>query len=254
MARRAGDPARDTVPVLQVGAAEAAAQPPLFVAGDEQVEEDRHGGRVRQQRQRHEQPRLPQHDQQRGDVDRVAHPAVGPGRDDRNRLPRDRGGGAPVARQDRPRDPDSPESRHHHGEHEIADGKAQRAGHARSPSSYIALLPMRPPYLANFLAGSLNVGLLRMRAEELKGHLDAMLLAALEGGPRHGYAVIESLRQSTGGRLDLPTGTIYPALRRREYRLTAAGTRALSGRRADWLDFSATVSAALEGGPWPSPA
>ena len=50
-----------------------------------------------------------------------------------------------------------------------------------------------------------------MRAEELKGHLDAVLLAALEGGPRHGYAVIESLRQSTGGQLDLPTGTIYPA-------------------------------------------
>ncbi len=112
-----------------------------------------------------------------------------------------------------------------------------------------------------------------MRAEELKGHLDALLLAALEGGPRHGYAVIEALRQSTGGRLDLPTGTIYPALRRleqtgliagswsivggrrrREYRLTAAGGRALTGRRADWRDFSAMVSAALEGRPCPDPA
>ena len=112
-----------------------------------------------------------------------------------------------------------------------------------------------------------------MRAEELKGHLDAMLLAALEDGPQHGYAVIEALRQSTGGRLDLPTGTIYPALRRleqaglitgswsvvggrrrREYRLTAAGSRALSGRRADWRDFSAMVTAALEGGPCPNPA
>ena len=112
-----------------------------------------------------------------------------------------------------------------------------------------------------------------MRAEELKGHLDAMLLATLEGGPRHGYAVIEALRQSTSGRLDLPTGTIYPALRRleaaglitgswsvvagrqrREYRLTAAGTRALSGKRADWRDFAAMVSAALDGTPWPSPA
>ena len=112
-----------------------------------------------------------------------------------------------------------------------------------------------------------------MRAEELKGHLDALLLAALEDGPRHGYAVIETLRQSTSGRLDLPTGTIYPALRRleqaglirgswsvvgerrrREYRLTAAGRRALSGKRADWRDFAATVSAAVEGAPWPNPA
>jgi PadR family transcriptional regulator, regulatory protein PadR len=112
-----------------------------------------------------------------------------------------------------------------------------------------------------------------MRAEALKGHLDAMLLAALEDGPRHGYAVIEALRQNTGGQLDLPTGTIYPALhrlevaglitgswsvvggrRRREYQLTAAGHRALSGSRDSWRDFSAMVSAALEGRPCPNPA
>lgn len=112
-----------------------------------------------------------------------------------------------------------------------------------------------------------------MRAEELKGHLDALLLAALEEGPRHGYAVIEALRQATGGRLDLPTGTIYPALRRleqaglitgswsvvtgrrrREYQLTPAGARALSGKRAGWQDFTAVISAVLEGGPCPRPA
>jgi PadR family transcriptional regulator, regulatory protein PadR len=112
-----------------------------------------------------------------------------------------------------------------------------------------------------------------MRAEQLKGHLDALLLAALEDGPRHGYAVMEALRDSTGGRLDLPTGTIYPALhrleaaglitgswsvaggrRRRCYALTAAGKRALSGRRSDWRDFAAVISAALEGTPWPSQA
>lgn len=112
-----------------------------------------------------------------------------------------------------------------------------------------------------------------MRAEELKGHLDALLLAALEDGPQHGYAVMEALRQSTGGRVDLPTGTIYPALhrleragliagswsvvsgrRRRMYQLTPEGTRALSGKRADWRDFAAIMSAALEAKPWPSPA
>ena len=111
-----------------------------------------------------------------------------------------------------------------------------------------------------------------MRAEQLKGHLDGLLLAALEDGPRHGYAVIEPLRQVTGGRLDLPTGTVYPALRRletaglikgswsvvagrqrRSYRLTAAGTRALSGKRADWREFAATIGAALEARTWPSP-
>jgi PadR family transcriptional regulator, regulatory protein PadR len=112
-----------------------------------------------------------------------------------------------------------------------------------------------------------------MRAEELKGHLDALLLAALEDGPRHGYAVIEALRRSTGGRLDLPTGTIYPALRRledaglitgswsvvagrrrRDYRLTPAGARALPGKRSDWREFAAMISVALEGRPCPDPA
>ena len=111
-----------------------------------------------------------------------------------------------------------------------------------------------------------------MRAEALKGHLDAMLLAALEDGPRHGYAVIEALRATSSGRLDLPTGTIYPALRRleaagliagtwstvagrrrRDYRLTDAGRRALSGRRAEWREFAAVVGAALEGTPCPDP-
>jgi DNA-binding PadR family transcriptional regulator len=100
-----------------------------------------------------------------------------------------------------------------------------------------------------------------------------VLLAALEGGPRHGYAVIEALRQSTDGRLDLPTGTIYPALRRleeaglitgswsvvagrrrREYQLTPAGSRALSGKRADWQDFAAMIHGALKGRPCPRPA
>lgn len=112
-----------------------------------------------------------------------------------------------------------------------------------------------------------------MRAEELKGHLDSVLLATLEGGPRHGYAIIEALRRATGGRIDLPTGTIYPALhrleqarlitgswsvaagrRRRIYKLTPAGARALAGQRSDWLEFAAVISAALEGRPCPNPA
>ena len=85
--------------------------------------------------------------------------------------------------------------------------------------------------------------------------------------------MIEVLRQGSGGRLDLPTGTIYPALRRLEdsglitgswsvvagrrrrcYQLTAAGRRALAGRRADWREFAAVMSAVLEGGPCPDPA
>lgn len=112
-----------------------------------------------------------------------------------------------------------------------------------------------------------------MRGEKLKVHPDALLFAALEDGPPHGYAMIDALRETTGGRPGVLTGTIYPALwrreeggliigsrsvvagrRRREYRLTSAGSRALSGKRADWQEFAAMISAALEGRPCPRPA
>src|SRR6266704_7158998 len=65
-----------------------------------------------------------------------------------------------------------------------------------------------------FIVGS--VAWLLMRAETLKGHLDGLLLASLEHGPRHGYAIMQALRAGSGGQFDLPTGTIYPALRRLE--------------------------------------
>lgn len=103
-----------------------------------------------------------------------------------------------------------------------------------------------------------------MRAETLKGHLDGMLLASLEAEPLHGYAIMEALRAGSGGRFDLPTGTVYPALhrleraglvqaawsetggrRRRVYQLTPDGRRALDSERGTWREFSAAVTAML---------
>jgi PadR family transcriptional regulator PadR len=111
-----------------------------------------------------------------------------------------------------------------------------------------------------------------MRAEILKGHLDGLLLATLAEGPRHGYAIKEALRAGSGGRFDLPTGTVYPALhrleragliagswstvggrRRRSYQLTPAGRRALSDERSSWQEFAAAVTALLGNKPWPAP-
>jgi DNA-binding PadR family transcriptional regulator len=112
-----------------------------------------------------------------------------------------------------------------------------------------------------------------MRAEALKGHLDGLLLATLEAGPRHGYGIAEALRSGSDGRVDLPTGTVYPALhrleraglvaggwsivggrRRRSYELTASGRAALSSRRSAWREFAETVTALMEpGGALPAP-
>ena len=105
----------------------------------------------------------------------------------------------------------------------------------------------------------------------MKGHLDVLLLAALEDGPRHGYAVKEALREGSAGRFDLPTGIVYPALhrletagliagswstvdgrRRRTYRLTPAGRRRLHADRHDWREFAATITTLLEARTWPA--
>jgi PadR family transcriptional regulator PadR len=103
-----------------------------------------------------------------------------------------------------------------------------------------------------------------VKADALRGHLDALLLAVLDDEPRHGYAIIEALQQRSAGALNLPTGTVYPALRRleraglvasawstvggrerRTYTLTRAGRHALAAQRADWSEFSSVVEAVL---------
>jgi DNA-binding PadR family transcriptional regulator len=110
-----------------------------------------------------------------------------------------------------------------------------------------------------------------MTADVVKGHLGSILLAALEAGPQHGYAIIESLRARSQARVDVPTGTVYPALhrleraglirsewstvsgrRRRTYELTDAGRRRLRDERASWRRFSSTISTLL-GAPAHSP-
>lgn len=114
-----------------------------------------------------------------------------------------------------------------------------------------------------------------MRAETLKGHLDLLLLAVVEDGPKHGYAVIEELKRRTGDTLAVPEGTVYPALhrlqkagllastwddssgrRRRVYSLTGGGRRAVRDKRLEWQAFAAAVQGVLgeRTVAWPNPA
>jgi DNA-binding PadR family transcriptional regulator len=106
-----------------------------------------------------------------------------------------------------------------------------------------------------------------MGGERLKGHLDLVLLGVLRTGPAHGYAVITALRERTEGLLELTEGSVYPALhrledrgllvsewqpvagrRRRIYRLTAAGARALTVEHRVWTALVSAVNSVLGGG------
>jgi DNA-binding PadR family transcriptional regulator len=94
--------------------------------------------------------------------------------------------------------------------------------------------------------------------------MDALLLSVLENEPLHGYAIIEALQERSGGALTVPTGTVYPALRRlerigyltsewatvggrkrRTYRLTPGGCKALQGERSAWQAFTSAIGSVL---------
>lgn len=113
-----------------------------------------------------------------------------------------------------------------------------------------------------------------MKGDALKGHLDLLILAVLEEGPLHGYAVIERLRERSDSAFDLPEGTVYPVLhrlataglldgewtevsgrRRRVYRLTEKGRhQALPQMKDNFSDFVAAMSSVVRGSrPWPNP-
>ncbi len=103
-----------------------------------------------------------------------------------------------------------------------------------------------------------------MRGDVLRGQLDLLLLRVLADGPLHGYAVSEELRRRSTGAVDLPEGTLYPALhrlerdgllesawsrdtarRRRVYALTARGSAALQERRGEWRAFASVIDGVL---------
>ena len=105
-----------------------------------------------------------------------------------------------------------------------------------------------------------------MRREQLKGHLDLLLLSVLADGPAHGYAIIAQLRERSAQELIVPEGTVYPALhrleeagllrsywaeqagrRRRLYELTAKGVSVLADLQGEWRRFSTGVEAVVGG-------
>ena len=102
-------------------------------------------------------------------------------------------------------------------------------------------------------------------AELLPGTLDMLILKAVSLKPLHGYGVLLRIRQISGEALDIPQGSLYPALYRLEhqglitaewgqsdnnrrakyYSVTAAGRRRLREEAAGWNRLAAAIAAAL---------
>lgn len=106
-------------------------------------------------------------------------------------------------------------------------------------------------------------------AELLPGTLDMLILKAVSLRPLHGYGVLQRIRQISREALEIPQGSLYPALYRLEhndfiaaewglsennrrakyYRLTAAGRRRLRDEAASWNRLVSAISAALNTTP-----
>jgi PadR family transcriptional regulator PadR len=99
-----------------------------------------------------------------------------------------------------------------------------------------------------------------------QGTLDLLILKALSLGPMHGWAISERLHQVSRATIDIPQGSLYPALHRLErrawiaaewgasdnnrkakyYELTRAGRAQLAAEREAWSRLTRAVALVLE--------
>lgn len=102
-------------------------------------------------------------------------------------------------------------------------------------------------------------------ADLLPGTLDMLILKAVSLKPLHGYGVLLRIRQISGDAIEIPQGSLYPALYRLEhqglvatewgqsennrrakyYTLTAAGRRRLREETAGWNRLVSAIAAAM---------
>lgn len=102
--------------------------------------------------------------------------------------------------------------------------------------------------------------------EILQGTLDMLILKTLSRGAMHGYAVAESIQQTTDSVLRVEEGALYPALHRLElrgwlasnwglsenkrrakfYRLTPAGEKQLTEEATRWSRMTTAIARIME--------
>lgn len=102
-------------------------------------------------------------------------------------------------------------------------------------------------------------------ADLLPGTLDMLILKAVSLKPLHGYGVLLRIRQISGNALEIPQGSLYPALYRLEhqgliaadwgqsennrrakyYTVTSTGRRRLREETAGWNRLASAITAAL---------
>ena len=105
----------------------------------------------------------------------------------------------------------------------------------------------------------------RISKQLLDGNVETLILAVLQAGPSYGYAIAKELNARSKGILVLGEGTLYPVLhrleergliaakwrladngrRRKYYRLSPKGRKALALNREQWEALAAAMRRVL---------
>ena len=88
------------------------------------------------------------------------------------------------------------------------------------------------------------------KSDLLQGTLDMLILKVVALGPIHGYAIAQRLQQISRDVVQVPGGSLYPALHRLENRklLKAAWRQTDTGRDAKFYQLTRSGRAHLETG------
>jgi transcriptional regulator len=106
------------------------------------------------------------------------------------------------------------------------------------------------------------------KSDLLQGTLDMLILKIVSQEPLHGYAIAQRIGETSRALLQVPQGSLYPALHRLEnrgwlsanwartdvgrdvklYRVTAKGKRQLEQEVADWERLSEAIRLILQTG------
>lgn len=105
-----------------------------------------------------------------------------------------------------------------------------------------------------------------MDSQLLWGAVELLILEVVSEGPTYGYEITQTVAGRSQGYFELKEGSLYPALhrmerqkllasswqdadgrRRKYYRLTAAGRKALAAKKQEWTAFASGVNGVLGG-------
>lgn len=103
-----------------------------------------------------------------------------------------------------------------------------------------------------------------MDSKLFSGTLEMLVLEVISAGPTYGYEIAQQVVSRSGDRFELKEGSLYPALhrmerqkllahewrqaegrRRKYYKLTASGKKALAKKKAEWADFTRGIDGVL---------